>query len=942
MTRALRLAALLLPLALTACPGPAPSASCTDGAKNGDETAVDCGGSCGACANGGACTADRDCQSGHCGAEQSCVECVSATTCPGTDSECRARTCNGGVCGFSNQPQGTELGQQTAGDCKVNACDGNGAAASVNDDSDLPVDQNPCTDDVCTAGVPSNPPRATGAGCAADGGTSLKCSATATCVGCLAPADCMGTDSECGARTCTAGVCGVRFVDAGIPVATQSAGDCKRTVCDGTGATAVVNDDGDTPDDGVQCTSDLCTAGVPSNPPKPASTACTQDGGTVCNSAGACVECLTPATCPGVESECLARTCNAFKCGADFATAGTPLSNQTAGDCRRAECNGSGGISSLPLDSDLPVDGQECTQDLCTNGVPSNPPLNAGAACTQGGGKVCSGLGTCVECVDAATCTGADSFCGARTCVGFTCGRWSADAGTRLPLQIAGDCHSDVCDGDGGTLFAIDDLDVQPDGNPCTADVCSAGVPANPNSPAGTTCNQNGGAVCDGNGACVQCVLATDCPGSDTECAVRTCVNNLCGQSLTAMGTPLTAQTAGDCKTAQCDGSGGVVQAADPMDVPNDNNACTEDVCTGTTPSNPPLPATATCGPGGAYTCDGAGSCAVSSFFVLRVGDGTAGLSTAAAAGFLEERQADGTLIGAPLPLPTASSGGNAICTFAGNATSEGGLSRSGDGHWLTLGCYDAAVGTASVAGTTTPRVAARISALHSVDTTTRFGTAFSGSNIRGVTSANGGQFWAGGNAASAANGGLWYATLGASGATQVLANPSNTRVPQVISGQLYASSGSGTFVNVFTVGAGLPTTSGQTATPLPGMPTSSASPYAFALFDLNGSVAGFDTLYVADDRTLANGGGVQKWTFNGTTWSLSATLGSGSGLTTGVRGLAGYQAAGVVTLFVTSTETSANKVIRIVDSGTGTPVGTTLATAPANTVFRGVASSPF
>jgi hypothetical protein len=41
-------------------------AHCTDGAKNGDETDVDCGGSCATCSNGQACTRALDCASGAC------------------------------------------------------------------------------------------------------------------------------------------------------------------------------------------------------------------------------------------------------------------------------------------------------------------------------------------------------------------------------------------------------------------------------------------------------------------------------------------------------------------------------------------------------------------------------------------------------------------------------------------------------------------------------------------------------------------------------------------------------------------------------------------------------------------------------------------------------------------------------------------------------------
>lgn len=42
------------------------SVSCTDGVMNGDETDVDCGGSCNACVDGAACTSSADCASKHC------------------------------------------------------------------------------------------------------------------------------------------------------------------------------------------------------------------------------------------------------------------------------------------------------------------------------------------------------------------------------------------------------------------------------------------------------------------------------------------------------------------------------------------------------------------------------------------------------------------------------------------------------------------------------------------------------------------------------------------------------------------------------------------------------------------------------------------------------------------------------------------------------------
>ena len=47
----------------------------------------------------------------------------------------------------------------------------------------------------------------------------------------------------------------------------------------------------------------------------------------------------------------------------------------------------------------------------------------------------------------------------------------------------------------------------------------------------------------------------------------------------------------------------------------------------------------------------------------------------------------------------------------------------------------------------------------------------------------------------------------------------------------------------------------------------SSFSPYQYTFLDLDPNVAGVDTLYVADDATVANNGGIRKFAFDGTNW---------------------------------------------------------------------------
>jgi hypothetical protein len=185
----------------------------------------------------------------------------------------------------------------------------------------------------------------------------------------------------------------------GTITATQTPGDCKQNQCDGNGNVVVANSSIDTPaDDGNQCTAEVCNSGVPAHPAVPVDTACTQNGGFFCSSAATCVQCNAPTQCSGNVSECATKTCDANTCGVSNLPPGTPIASQVPGDCKENECDGNGSVlSNVVHDSDLPVDGNQCTNDVCTNGVPSNPSSASGTSCTQNGGTACDGAGTCVS-----------------------------------------------------------------------------------------------------------------------------------------------------------------------------------------------------------------------------------------------------------------------------------------------------------------------------------------------------------------------------------------------------------------------------------------------------------------------------------------------------------------------------------------------------------------
>jgi hypothetical protein len=330
----------------------------------------------------------------------------------------------------------------------------------------------------------------------------------------------------------------------------------------------------------------------------------------VCDGAGACVGCTAPSECPGADTECQTRTCQLNKCGFSNAALGAPVAGQTAGNCMKNQCDGAGAIAAVIDTTDLPNDGKMCTNDVCTAGVPSNPPLAVGSACNQAGGTVCNGAGACVQCVTASTCPGADTACGIRTCVANMCGVSNAAAGTAIAAQTAGDCQKNQCDGAGNIVSAPDNTDTPNDGKQCTLDSCTLGIPSNPPLASGSTCAQMGGTVCNGAGACVQCITASTCPGADTACRTRTCVANTCGVSFTPNGTPTPSQVPGDCRTMKCDGAGNVQNAVDVADVPSDDgNQCTDEACMGGTPAHPPKLINSPCAQGLGTVCNGTSLC---------------------------------------------------------------------------------------------------------------------------------------------------------------------------------------------------------------------------------------------------------------------------------------------------------------------------------------------
>jgi uncharacterized protein YkwD len=228
-------------------------AACGDGVQNGDESAIDCGGSCAPCANGVQCNGAADCVSGFCNAG-TCAPCGNDGQC-GANGYCNAGSCapkkvGGDVCGAANQCQsgfcpaddgvccnsacngtcracvagktggttGTcddvsagqdfeaECGDQGAASCGANGmgCNGNGAC-------NVYASGTQCAAPSCSGGQETAASQCNGNGSCVAGGSSAcapyLCSGNSCSSSCGNSNDC-ASGYECQSNVCTQPMCG--------------------------------------------------------------------------------------------------------------------------------------------------------------------------------------------------------------------------------------------------------------------------------------------------------------------------------------------------------------------------------------------------------------------------------------------------------------------------------------------------------------------------------------------------------------------------------------------------------------------------------------------------------------------------------------------------------------------------------------------------------------
>lgn len=313
----------------------------------------------------------------------------------------------------------------------------------------------------------------------------------------------------------------------------------------------------------------------------------------------------------------------------------------------------------------------------------------------------------------------------------------------------------------------------------------------------------------------------------------------------------------------------------------------------------------------------------------VRVGDGAQALTTHGNSMFLDQLAPDGAYL-TTMSLPDSGAKsvvaiGPTVTTTPSSVTGSG-LSRSANGRFLVFGGYNTNLNFTADLQSTPATIVPRGIGL--IDGQAQYTLAISSANT------SSGNFWRG--AASDGTNNYWgfsrtlstyYFGFDLPGLI-VQTDWSNLRSMAIFNGRLYGVSAVAGKTGVMRF-AGLPTAP-ETVETVINTGSSGAS-------DCEVSPDG-NLIYVADSNVAGSGGGIQRWQFDGSAWSLAYTL--NDNLPNGAYYLTADFSGANPVVYAVTTEADNNQIVRISDTGAGA-AGTVVAYAGANQNFRGVRLGP-
>lgn len=589
--------------------------ACDDMALNGNETDVDCGASCNACAVGKACKGPADCATGLC-----------------VEGKCAPKLCENGLldageadvdCGGGCKPCFDGKKCKQGSDCENGMCLKGGVCgydACLNgkkDSNEADVDCGGVCDVVCALGKACLADK----GCASGHCDGAVCVATACEDKRLSPGE---AEIDCGAACAT---------KCEVGKACKLPADCASAYCDGSKCVATA------------CEDNKLSAGETD----------TDCGGTCAKTCGLKQGCK-------VGGDCASAVCNGSVCVAGSCWDGKKTDNEGDVDCGGAcEAKCSTGAKCVKGDdcaSKVCSAGGACVLTHCDDGLLSGDEtaIDCGGSCKTKCllSKGCKADGDCFS----GACAVSSQVCVSSACYDQQLNKGETDVdcgGPCKPCAVGqkcsqeADCNSEACQGqpaDGescdlcaptntcsnGTC-ALVKVKCPDDGNVCTVEKCAAADGSCSTAPkvcddgnvcSDDSCHTTNGCVNTANGA--KCDDNESCTLNDV-CANKSCVagpvdhghcddGSKCTVDKCTLGkgcgtTPVSCDDNNVCTADSCQaGSGCVNQTI--VSKCDDSNVCTNDTChpitgCGHTNNTNPCPDSDECTVN--ESCNGAGSC---------------------------------------------------------------------------------------------------------------------------------------------------------------------------------------------------------------------------------------------------------------------------------------------------------------------------------------------
>lgn len=320
--------------------GPDAGSSCSDGVKNGNEIAVDCGGGC-LCDTDQPCATTADCKQGACSAGKcqppnctdvlkngvetdtdcgggACPPCDALKACS-TGTDCKSGVCTQSICQAPTCTDKVQNGDETGEDCGGLTCPkcANGLGCAGDQDC---VSGN-CQSNKCTPAECANSKK--------DGSeTDVDCGGS-VCAPCDPGLSCAG-GSDCKSGICTGGKCAAAACPDGVKNGSETDVDCGGTGCPPCANTLGCATHAD-------CQSGVCSSAKTCS--APTCTDLTKNGAETdvdCGGGSPCAPCANGKVC-AIGSDCVSGGCATNTCGPwskRFGAAGDDIAYEVAVDAQ--------------------------------------------------------------------------------------------------------------------------------------------------------------------------------------------------------------------------------------------------------------------------------------------------------------------------------------------------------------------------------------------------------------------------------------------------------------------------------------------------------------------------------------------------------------------------------------------------------------------------------